>query len=515
MVNELIKQLERSKGKLITFYKKKKIEQTFASLHPKVCKASQYLKKTGLKSGDTAAIIGINNLEWIIADLACIYNGIKLLPLEVDADFTYFQSSRLKLSAVLIADEYIDRINVDKLGAPYILLSQLMLNNTEDVPHFLPYRYKAKDVFSYKTTSGSTGLAKVLSHSVEAIDNSLKSVQELFHHTQEDRVLVFLPLNLLQQRYWLYSAILYNFTVIVVPKEYFFMALKEYKPTVIMGVPYIYEFIQQEFNKYLNKDVSLKVSHEEFVQKQLYSTTKFQAFNEFMGGEIRYLWTGSAPISIQTLEYFHYMGIPLYQGYGMNETCIIAKNYPGNNKIGSVGKLFPNIEVIFDENSQILVKAKYPVCTEYVIAKENDVFTKEGYVATGDIGYIDEDGYLYITGRIKEMIALSNSKKIFPQSIESKIELHPEIDSCVLYGDEKPYLVAIIVPSDELTDSDKINKIIQDYNSQSKDENRIYKYFISKEKFTQHNQLISNQNKIKRQRIYEKYKTYLDALYNN
>jgi long-subunit acyl-CoA synthetase (AMP-forming) len=200
----------------------------------------------------------------------------------------------------------------------------------------------------------------------------------------------------------------------------------------------------------------------------------------------------------------------------MNETCIITKNYAGNNKTGSVGKLFKGMTVRFDENGQILVKSKYPVCHNYTIAGEAEMtrtFRPDGYIATGDCGYMDEDGYLYITGRIKDMIILSNSKKVFPRSIEEKIETNSDIENCVVFGDNKPYLVAMIVPANDQIGEAQIKQVVTAFNEQAREEEKIFRYFIHKEKFSEQNNLLSNQNKIKRQKIYQQLLSSFEELY--
>ncbi|PZQ95236.1 MAG: hypothetical protein DI539_30645, partial [Flavobacterium psychrophilum] len=214
------------------------------------------------------------------------------------------------------------------------------------------------------------------------------------------------------------------------------------------------------------------------------------------------------------LNFYFSMGIPLYQGYGMNETCIITKNYPTKNKIGSVGPVFPNVVIKFDEEGQILVKNSFPVATSYLLCEKDErhVFMQEGYIATGDIGEMDEEGYLHITGRIKEMIALSNSKKIFPAAIETKIKSYPEIDYCIIYGDNRPYLSAMIVPSGKTIDRHVIQGILDEYNSNSKEEERIYRFFIVYDNLET---LLTNQHKVRRQSIFEQYSSEFSKLYDS
>jgi len=515
-INQLIKNLESSEGTLITFHKKKKIEVTFSSLFPQIQKAAFYLKSKGLNAASVVGIIGRNDLEWIIADLACIYFGIKLLPLEINVNLEEYQSNDLRLAAVLISDDYKGQIDTIKdTGLPCFFFSELALSSEAGKIKDTPHVYHDKEVISYKSTSGSTGTPKIIGHSVQALQNSIIGTQSLFNHTNKDRILIFLPLSVFQQRYWLYSAIFYQFKIIVVPKEYVFIAIKQEQPTVLMGVPYIYEIIHEDFKSKFKKDPVLAKQYQDYIVNEK-EAESFTPFLEYLGGNIRYLWTGSAPISKETLEFYAQMKIPLFQGYGTNETCIIAKNYRGNDKIGSVGKIFPNVEIKFDGNQQILVENKFPVCENYTIAIEEDqrsTFRKDGYIGTGDQGFIDDEGYLFINGRIKDMIALSTSKKVFPRSIEERIEQFTEIDNCVVYGDNKPYLVALLVPSSSQVQLNELQEIIENFNLKAKEEEKIYKFYTNSEKFSEQNNLVSSQNKIKRQQIYQEFHQQLESLY--
>ncbi|SFD00850.1 Long-chain acyl-CoA synthetase (AMP-forming) [Chitinophaga sp. CF118] len=488
--------MKSSAGKLIAFHNRKRVEYTFLELHPLVLRGASYLKQKGFNRETILGIICSNDLEWVLADLCCLYCGIKLLPLERNDDSHQYQCDNLKLGGILVGN--IHYAPPDRLSIPLIKIGEFFDSEVENFQIDFPaFSYGPRDVLSFKSTSGSTGRPKIIGQSVESVENSICGIQHLFNHSRQDRILVFLPLSLLQQRYWLYSAIYYEHTVIIVPYEYLFTALKKEKPTILMGVPHIYELIYNEFTSIAKKNSELSLL-------------------DYLGGQIRYLWTGSAPIAKELVSFYFDSNIPLYQGYGMNETGIIAKNGPHVNRIGSVGKLFHNMELKFDEEQQILVRSKHPVCHQYELSAEEDysrVFRKDGYVATGDIGYIDEDGYLFINGRIKEMIALSNSKKIIPSGIEAKLMAQPVIKRCVVYGDNKPYLTALIIPESQNILFDTIQQVINNYNESCKQEEYIYRFFLQYEDFTEFNNLLSNQNKIKRRNILEKFKSEFEKLY--
>jgi long-subunit acyl-CoA synthetase (AMP-forming) len=500
LINDLMAAMVGSQGKLIAFSGRQRVDITYDKLYLRVCNAARWLKNKGLRQGDVLGIIGKNELEWIIADLACIYSGIKLLPLEMHTDPGQLNGGRLQLTALLVSREYAGTVAFN-VTLPLMLLAELAAAPDTGNEGDAPYTYNPDEVLSYKFTSGSSGVAKIIGHAVQSAENSIQAVQALFQHNSQDRMLLFLPLNLLQQRYWIYSSILFGFTVIVVPKEYVFVAFKQERPTVFMGVPYIFEVIYHQFR--------IREENNNTVQQEL---------KAFLGGHIRYLWTGSAPISKDIVTFYFNMGVPLYQGYGMNETCIIAKNHPARNKTGSVGPVFPGVRLRFDDQGQILVKSDFPVCDSYALAPPGEdlrTFRKDGYVATGDIGFLDEEGYLFITGRIKDLIVLSNSKKIFPRQIEETLEEDTAIHRCILYGDNKPYLVAMIIPSRKSIGHSEIADAVEKFNRKSKEEERIYKFHISYDGITEEDKMLSNQHKIRRKALYEKFHSEFELLYNN
>jgi len=351
-------------------------------------------------------------------------------------------------------------------------------------------------VFNFKNTSGSTGKPKIIGHLKGSVNNTIYNVQQLFNHNIKDNVLLFLSIELLQQRFWVYSAIFFEFKVTVVPKESIFFMLQKEKPTVVMGIPYLYEMLMNEFKK------ETKIS------------MQAKKINDFFGKNIRYLWTGSAPISLECIEFYEEMGLPLYQGYGMSETCIIAKNYPGMNQNGSVGKPFPNIQISFDINEQILVKNKIAVFNGYAFnSASNNFFIKGGFFPTGDLGYLDENGYLFVTGRIKDVIVLSSSKKIYPRFVEEKIQKQEQVKFCMIFGNNHPFLIALIEPKNEFVTNKQIAQLISVHNESSVESEKIYKYLITRDKIEGNPIFFSNQNKVKRNTVYEKYKTKLNKLY--
>lgn len=499
-VNRLITKLKDCTSHLETYQHGKKIVVPFKNMQAGILEVLTFFTSKNIRQGDKVGIIGTNTLEWVIIDLACIAAGIVTVPFDPAVGY---QADELLAEfdlPLLLSNIETYQNNKRIYSFEFVCHQQEVKKNAV----ITPVQYSPDDVLTYKFTSGSTQRAKVIGAMKQSADAAITFVQQILQHDRNDTVMVFLPLHTYQQRYWIYSAILFDFNILLVPKEYVFHSIQADKPTVIMGVPFFFETIMKNF--------LAEMEDEAPGDKAMIKA----AFQQQLGGKIRYLWTGSAPLGPDTLSFYERVEMPLYQGYGMNEICIVSKNYPGNNKTGSVGKLLPGKEVKFDERNQLLVKSRYPVNNAYYRAMPEDdeaTFLKDGYVATGDLGYLDDEGYLFITGRIKELIVLANAIKIHPAPVEKKIETSPVIKHCLVYGDGHPYLVALIVPESFSTDDADIKKEITRINEMMKPQERVCNIFITRTVFSAEGNHLSAQNKILRGNIIRDYSNELERLY--
>ncbi|MEC8678068.1 MAG: AMP-binding protein, partial [Candidatus Margulisiibacteriota bacterium] len=168
---------------------------------------------------------------------------------------------------------------------------------------------------------------------------------------------------------------------------------------------------------------------------------------------VRFLVTGGAPISSHIEVFFNSIGLPVVQGYGLTETSpIITGNL--DKKVGSVGKPLDNLAVRIEDDGEICVKGP-SVFSGYSNVDNADVFTEDGYFRTGDLGRLDADGYLYVTGRKKEIIVLSNGKNVSPNLVEEQLIQSVYVNQVVVFGDNRHYLVALVVP-----DFDQVNQTL-------------------------------------------------------
>ncbi|MGO4458421.1 AMP-binding protein [Streptomyces sp. M-16] len=452
-------------------------------LHDRSGRLAHHLRDTyGIGPGDRIGILAANSLEWVLLDLAALRLGAQTAGLE-PGKFT---------PSTALMDRYgLHLLCTDQpTDVPDTLTTDGIWRLTEptgsaDAP-LPPVTWGARDVTTIKFTSGSTGVPKGLGATAGSIDSALTAVQEIFEHTPDDHLFVFLPLSLLQQRYWVYSALLHGHDVTVTTYEAAFATLRRVRPTVVMGVPAFYESARRTIDGRLRRSAGRTLPD---VARALF------------GDRIRYLWTGSAPASPAVLRFFTEAGLPIYEGYGLNETCIVTKNHPGAHREGSVGKPVRGKEVLIGEDGVISVRSTHPVNNHYEYARPGDsekVFSPDGTVRTGDLGHLDEDGFLFVHGRADDVIVLDNGKKVVVRPIEELMRADPAIAECVVFSPTQTELVAVVSPAARPADARAIAARLAATNAATAPDERISRVVVADPPFSIGNGLLTSQYKPKR-----------------
>ena len=422
----------------IIFYRQGQPPQRYslADLERLVARVQTWLAGMGLSRGDRVGILSRNRLEWVLLDLACLRMGLVTAGFEPEKFGGFTDLIATYGLSVLFHDEPCaaargpTAVNIDAVATAA---------HAHPPSTSVPVRHKLSDTVTIKFTSGSTGDSKGLAATVGSIDQSLNGVQAIFHHTAADRLFVFLPLSLLQQRYWIYSAIVFGHDAVVATPNLALEAVAREHPTVLMGVPAFYETLKARIEAVAEQEPG--PTHEAIRA----------ACRRVLGPSVRYLWTGSAPARADVLAFFDEVcGIPLFEGYGMNETCIVAKNHPGAHRRGSAGKPLPGMDVTIDPNGMIRVRSAHPVNTAYLFAPPGAsarMFGPDGSVRTGDLGRFDADGFLWILGRADDVIVLEDGRNIMVRFVEEAISQHPAVGQVIVLGSGRPHLVALICPA--------------------------------------------------------------------
>ncbi len=466
---------------------------TLADLDRMALRLARHLRNMGLRRGDRLGICAKNRLEWILLDLAALKAGVQT---------ACFEPGRYSKDRDLVQRYGLNLLYTDEpLHGAGVIDIRTVMQSIDAIPDGEAFttHYEPLDCTTVKFTSGSTGMPKGLEASVQSIEQSLHAVQQLFGHGEGDNVLVFLPLSLLQQRYWVYSALLFGHDVTLTTFEHVFAVMPLARPSVVMGVPAFFDALKRRIE--MNADDAVGLA---------------PAALAAVGDRVRYLWTGSAPAARGTLDFFEGVGIPLFEGYGMNETCIVSKNHPRAHRRGSAGQVLPHKRVRIDEHGVLYVGSDQPVNTRYLFGAPGDserVFMQGGEVRTGDLARIDEDGFLYILGRGDDVIVLASGKNVLAPRIEERIAEHPAVAQCVVVGAGRPFLVALVALREPASDEDAVRQHVRNLNVGLRSEERIGRVLFAHEPFSADNSQLSAQFKPRRPQIEAAYSSEIDHAY--
>jgi long-chain acyl-CoA synthetase len=335
--------------------------------------------------------------------------------------------------------------------------------------------------------------------------------------------------------------------------------LREVRPTIMTAVPRLFEKV---YHKIVKRGMSAKgwkrrVFEDAMTVGQRYAELRdqrqrvplslkfkqavadrlvFSKWREGVGGRLRYFVSGGAALS-PTLSYsFLAASIPILQGYGMTETCVVSANRPDENVVGSVGLVFPGIEVKIADDGEIIVRGPNIMRGYYGKPEETAAVIKDGWFATGDVGRMDERGHLYITDRKKDLFKLSNGKYVAPQLVESLIKQSELVSQVVVIGAGRKQPAALIVPDwealgqamkqagaepprtrDELSRTPTAIKIVQKEVAQLTTElneyERVRRVALLPEEFTIDGGELTPTLKVKRRVVDEKYRALIEELY--
>tara|TARA_B100001564_G_scaffold23753_1_gene17630 strand:- start:2043 stop:3821 length:1779 start_codon:yes stop_codon:yes gene_type:complete len=300
------------------------------------------------------------------------------------------------------------------------------------------------DTSSLIYTSGTTGNPKGVELTHDNFKIELDSVGDVLKFNQGDRYVSWLPLahvfgQLVDNHYWARRAL--HMSIVDGPLNTIDYA-KEIQPHLFISVPRIYEKVYSNLKAAIDSKVILKIGLKipglsSIFKKKLREAAGF--------GSNRFSISGAAPINPEILEFFHYLGIPIYEGYGMTEnTAGISINYKDHNKIGSVGKCMPLFDLRIASDGEVLIKGDNVMKGYYKNKKATEETIIDGWLHTGDVGKIDSDGYLFITGRKKEIYVSSSGKNIAPLVIEETMKSIPIVSQAFLVGDDKKFCSALI-----------------------------------------------------------------------
>ena len=302
---------------------------------------------------------------------------------------------------------------------------------------------KLEDTSSLIYTSGTTGNPKGVELTYNNWKFEVSKTENFLDINQGDRYVSWLPLahvfgQLVDNHVWIKNAL--HMYVVDSPLLIIDFA-KEVRPHIFIGVPRIYEKIYSNLKSAIESKTILKIG----LKLPILSVLLKKKLKDAVGfTNIRYAASGAAPINPDILKLFHFLDIPLFEGYGMTEnTAVATVNYHGSNKIGSVGKALHETEIKLSEEGEVLLKGQYVMKGYYKNEEATNESIIDGWLYTGDVGSIDSDGFLSITGRKKEIYVSSGGKNIAPLVIEETMKSISILSQCFLIGDNRRYCSAL------------------------------------------------------------------------
>ena len=418
--------------------------------------------------GKRIAICGRNRYEWALAHLSCLLGGMVSVPLDKELQVEELEDSlvRSKADAIIFDEKYEDKIktiqdnNKTKIKE-YISMSTLkgftslldLLEKGKKIlnsgnKEYVNHEVDSKGMSILLFTSGTTSKSKAVMLSQYGIATNVYNMQLVEPITDKDVNIAFLPFHHIFGSTAMIVMLACGVkTVFTDGLRYIQKNLKEYKVTIFVGVPLLvdkmYENIEKEIEKQ-NKtkliNVAKKVSNGLLKLHIDIRRRLFKQVIDGLGGEMRFVISGGAPLDKRTAKGFNDLGIKMVQGYGLTETSpVIAAENDFKMKLGSVGVPLKDVQVEIvnkDENGigEIRVKGPNVMLGYYENEEATNSVLKDGWFYTGDLGYIDKDGFLFITGRRKDMIVLKNGKKVFPEEVETLVNRIPEVEESFVFG---------------------------------------------------------------------------------
>ena len=464
-----------------------------AQFYQRIRALASSFQRWGIQRGDRIGILSENRWEWAVTDFATLALGAIDVPIyptltpDQIADLMRDSATRIlvvssraqydKVAAIRsqTALEHVVLMDDSDCPADAVPFSSLVLDadsrGTLRDPEFdaLLAQTRPEEVATLIYTSGTTGEPKgvMLSHGNIASNVNIATYQADLNPS--DSCISFLPLSHITARALDYHLFANGCSVAYCPQfDKLPVTMKQISPTVFVGVPRVYEKIRQGVEqkssaspvkkRILAWAVNLGASHREAIFSgrapssplwKLANKLVYSKIRDAFGGRVRLLISGGAPLGMETGNWFASVGLHIFEGYGLTETSpVIAINSPISHRMGSVGKPLPGVECRLASDGELLVRGSL-VFLGYWQKPEatRESISPEGWFATGDIARFDDDGFLYITDRKKELLKTSGGKLIAPQPIEGRLKANILVAHAALVGDKHKYVSVILSPN--------------------------------------------------------------------
>ncbi len=556
---------------------------TWQEVEDQVRLLARALRARGVGDGDRVVLVSENRPEWLIADLAIMAAGGITVPAyttNTEIDHRYIMTDSGAMAAIVSTPNLAHRVlpavtdshtchfmvtmappEFDQLHEAEVVIWEDMLAEGAEAPDEVDdqlARTHRDDVACFIYTSGTGGAPKgvMLTHR-NILANCLGAHHLLERYGLGEEVfLSFLPLS------HAYEHTSGQFFPLCIGAQIYYAEsadkllnnLAEVRPTIMTAVPRLYESMHQRIHRAMEKETGItrrlfditvelglkragagRLNLIERLLDLLVEQTVRAKMRKRFGGRLKAMVSGGAALNPDIGLFFTAMGLPILQGYGQTEAApIISANPPQRVKMETVGPPLHGVEVQIGEDGEILVRGDLVMKGYWRAEDATEAAIKDGWLHTGDVGEFDEDGYLKITDRKKDIIVFSGGDNVSPARVEGILTLEPEISQAMVYGDKRPHLVALLVPEEdflkrwaksngkgtrlaELATMPDLHKafvpVVERVNAKLSNLEKIRRYAISPESFTVDNGLMTPTLKIRRHKIRAAYGKVLEELY--
>ena len=542
--------------------------QTYGEVAISVLRAAGMLRMLGVNKGDRVVIGAENGINWAVADLAIMTLGALVVPSystnTMDDHLHVLTDSGAVLaitSTGALAEKMAEAAEKAKTCKTLICFEDIALKtptSTLTVTSWDKALEKVDisisgdvretlapdDLSCLIYTSGTGGLPKGVMLTHRSISTNVEDVRQMLERAdlvKGQRFLSLLPLSHsyehtggLHLPVRMGAEIWYCESVDQVSSN-----LQEAKPTLMIAVPRLYEVLYDRIErglkakgglseKLFRKAVALglkkldggRLTLTEKIADRILERLVRAKVRQRLGGRLRYFCSGGAPLNPDIGRFFLAIGVGILQGYGQTEASpVISLNPPDDIRISTVGIPVSSVDLMLDDDGQILIRGDMVMKGYWNKPDETAETIKDGWLHTGDIGQIDDDGYLMITGRKKEIIVNSGGDNIAPARLEAMLCIHADIEQAMLTGDKRPWLAAVIVPSSEINALPKaeqhkrLKMACDSINANLSKLEKIRRFIIADEPFTIDNGEMTPTLKVRRHVVMKRYAKTLDELY--
>ncbi|MDF1586477.1 AMP-dependent synthetase/ligase [Marinimicrococcus flavescens] len=536
----------------------------------------------GVAPGDRVAIIADSRPEWVVADLAILKAGAVSVPVfttYVGADYRFILAHAGTVAAVAAGGTVAQRLLPELAALPELRTLVLLDGETAAPPGTvatLGYgaaleegaagapltagrARRGDDLACLIYTSGTGGRPKGVMLPHRSLLANIAGVWDLLEEVGlgDDVFLSFLPLShAYEHTVGLFLPIAMGAQIRFAESvERLAANMAEVRPTFLPCVPRLYEVMKQRMSSAASREGGLKARlfdqavrlgtrralrggrlppHLALADMALERLVRDKVRARF-GGRLKAMISGGAPLAPEVGQFLQSLGLPILQGYGQTEAGpIISVNPPGRSRVETVGRALRGVELRLAGDGEILVRGALVMKGYWADPAASAEALKDGWLHTGDIGTLDEEGYLRITDRKKDIIVNSGGENVAPQRVEGVLMLQPEIGQALVFGDRRPHLVALVVPEKALLERHartagldpcdpalageaglrrEIEEALARANRQLTAVERVRRYHLLVEPFSIENGLMTPTMKLRRGIIYQKYHAALDALY--